>query len=72
MMTATELKAKILAVLDEVASGDDVVVTKHGRPVARLVPASGPRMLRGMLAGVAMTAASDEDLFTTGAEWDLP
>lgn len=71
-MTATELKAKILSVLDEVASGDDVVVTKRGRPVARLVPASGPRMLRGLLAGVAMTAASDEELFTTGAEWNLP
>ncbi len=36
-MTATEVKAKILALLDEVASGDEVEITKHGRVVA-----SGP------------------------------
>jgi hypothetical protein len=36
------------------------------------VPASGPHALKGVLAGVAMTAADDDDLFTTGVAWDLP
>ncbi|MDO9407105.1 type II toxin-antitoxin system Phd/YefM family antitoxin [Patulibacter sp.] len=37
--TATRLKAELLGVLDRVqSSGEPVVVTKHGRPVARLVP----------------------------------
>lgn len=72
VMTATEVKAKILALLDEVAAGDEVQITKHGHVVARLVPASGAQSLKGRLAGVAMTAAADEDLFTTGATWDLP
>lgn len=71
-MTATEIKAKILAVLDEVAAGEEVVITKHGRPVARLVPARGPQGLRGRLAGVAASAADDDELFTTGVAWDLP
>jgi prevent-host-death family protein len=71
-LTATEVKAKILGLLDEVASGEEVEITKHGRTVARLVPAGGPQALRGSLVGVAMTAAQDEDLFTTGAAWDLP
>jgi prevent-host-death family protein len=71
-MTATEAKAKILALLDEVAAGDEVEITKHGRVVARLVPAAGPHALRGRFMGVAMTAASDEDLFTTGSVWELP
>ncbi len=71
-MTATEAKAKILGLLDEVAAGGEVEITKHGRTVARLVPASGPHALKGRLAGVAMTAAEDEDLFTTGAAWNLP
>lgn len=71
-MTATELKAKILALLDEVRSGEEVEITKHGRPVARLVPAAGTGSLKGTLAGVAMTAVDDEDLFTTGIPWDLP
>jgi antitoxin (DNA-binding transcriptional repressor) of toxin-antitoxin stability system len=39
--------------------------------VARLVPAAGAHSLKGSLAGVAMTAADDDDLFTTGATWDL-
>jgi len=71
-MTATEVKARILAVLDEVAAGEEVEITKHGRTVARLVPARGALALRGRCQGVAMTAADDDDLFTTGAGWDLP
>ena len=36
---AGEFKAKCLALLDEVAAtGRPIVVTKRGRPVARLVP----------------------------------
>lgn len=71
-MTATEVKAKILALLDDVADGDEVEITKHGRTVARLVPATGPHSVKGKFAGVAMTAVEDEDLFTTGAAWNLP
>lgn len=71
-VTATEAKARILALLDEVAAGDEVEITKHGRVLARLVPASGPHALKGVFAGVAMTRAEDDDLFTTGASWDLP
>jgi prevent-host-death family protein len=71
ILTATEAKARILSLLDEVAGGEEVDITKHGRVVARLVPASGPPSLRGKLAGLAMTAADDDDLFTTGAAWDL-
>jgi prevent-host-death family protein len=70
-MTATEVKAKILALLDEAAAGDEVEITKHGRTVARLVPATGPHTLEGSLTGVAMSAAEDEDLFTTGEAWEL-
>jgi len=70
-MTATEAKAKILSLLDDVAAGQEVEITKHGRTVARLVPAKGPHALKGSLAGVAMTAGREEDLFTTGVTWDL-
>ena len=70
-MTATEAKAKILALLDEVAGGEEVEITRHGRTVARLVPATGPHALKGRLTGVAMTAGPDEEIFTTGAAWNL-
>jgi len=70
-MTATEAKAKILAVLDDVAAGEEVEITKHGRTVARLVPANGPHALKGSMVGLAITSASDDELFTTGATWDI-
>ncbi len=70
-MTATEVKARILALLDEVAAGEEIRITRRGRIIARLTSASGPHSLKGRFAGVAMTAAEDEDLFTTGANWDL-
>ena len=71
-MTATEAKAKILSLLDDVAAGQEIEITKHGRTVARLVPATGPHALRGSLTGVAMTSATDDDLYSTGLRWDLP
>lgn len=71
-MTATDVKARILALLDDVEAGDEIEITRHGRIVARLSPARGPHALRGRFAGVAMSVALDEDLFTTGETWDLP
>jgi prevent-host-death family protein len=70
-LTATETKARILALLDEVAAGDEVEITKHGRTVARLVPAAGPHSLKGLFDGIAMTAVDDEELFTTGVDWNI-
>ena len=71
-MTATEVKTHILALLDQVAAGEQVEITKHGRTVARLVPAKGPHALRGRFAGVAMTSQRKDDLLSTEAVWDLP
>jgi len=49
-MPAGEFKARCLEVLDRVArEGDAYVVTKRGRPVAKVVPveAPKPRSVRG-------------------------
>lgn len=70
-MTATELKSRILALLDEVAEGEAIEITKHGRTIARLVPAHGPHALKGRYAGVATSAAADDELFATEAAWHL-
>ncbi len=70
-MTATEARAHLRALLDRVALGEEVEITRHGRTVARLVPAISPRALRGIFQGVAMSAADDEALFSTGATWDV-
>lgn len=68
--TATTAKAKLLALLDQVAEGQEVEITKRGRVVARLAPAGAPHDLRGIFVGVATTAGPEEGLFSTGTEWE--
>ena len=44
VITATEFKAKCLALLDQVdQQGDTIIVTKRGRPVATLKPVKQKR-----------------------------
>lgn len=47
-MAASKFKAECLSVLDEVSEyGEEVVVTKRGKPVARLLPIEEPSSLLG-------------------------
>lgn len=69
-MTATDAKATILRLLDDAAGGEEIEITRHGRPVARLVPPFGARSLEGSFEGVAMTADDDDQLFSTDAPWN--
>lgn len=42
-MKASEFKAKCLQLMDEVAhEGNEIVITKHGKPISRLVPYRDP------------------------------
>ncbi len=43
IITLAAAKAHLSAVLDDVAAGQEVVVTRRGRPVARIVAEPGPR-----------------------------
>jgi prevent-host-death family protein len=48
-----EAKTRLSRLVDRALRGEEVVITRHGRPVARLVPAKpdrGPRKL-GALGG---------------------
>ncbi len=50
-ITASRFEAQCLALLDEVAeTGEPLIVTKRGRPVARLVPLEPPPSLIGSVA----------------------
>ena len=53
IVIASEFKAKCLKIMDEVAAtGEPVIITKHGVPVAQLVPAvQKPETLFGALKG---------------------
>ncbi|HET9460821.1 MAG TPA: type II toxin-antitoxin system Phd/YefM family antitoxin [Gaiellaceae bacterium] len=56
---AGRFKAQCLKLLDEVAeSGETIVVTKRGKPVAKLEPVEQPPSLRGSV----IYLVSDEEL----------
>jgi prevent-host-death family protein len=52
-VNATEFKARCLELMDQVAAtGNPLLITKRGRPVARLVPVEvRPRSIVGALRG---------------------
>jgi len=46
-VNATEFKAKCLALIDQVErTGEPLMITKHGRPVAQVVPLRSVNKLR--------------------------
>ena len=66
---ASVFKSRCLALLDEVeATHRTIVVTKNGRPVAKLVPLDAPAPTLGT---VTLIAEDDEDYFSAGSEWDV-
>lgn len=70
VVMASEFKARCLAILDQVArTRTPVVVTKHGRPVARLVPMDEAER-RPTMGSVTLLAAEDEAYYSTGESWE--
>jgi len=64
---AAKFKEQCLALLDSL-SGEGLVITKHGRPVARLLPMPRePKQLIGSLAGKIEVRG---DLLSTGVKWN--
>lgn len=68
VISASQLKARCLALLDDVAeTGRSIVVTKRGKPVARLSPVEGPASLHGT---VTYLVDEDELLEPIDVEWN--
>ena len=53
VIKASEFKARCLKIMDEVEqTGEEVIITKNGRPVSKLVPVQErPKSLYGALRG---------------------
>jgi prevent-host-death family protein len=68
-ITATQFKAQVLHLLDEVAeSGQPLVITKHGKPVARLQAVAPRQVLRGS----AKLSLTDDELVSASMDtWDV-
>ena len=68
-LSASVFKARCLGLLDDVAhSHTSIVITKHGKAVARLVPMD--EATRSTMGSVTLLASDDDSYFTTGETWD--
>ena len=66
-MAAAKFKEQCLSLLDEV-DADGIVITKRGKPVAKLIPiASDSASLIGSLKGKLRIKGN---ILSTGAKWD--
>jgi prevent-host-death family protein len=70
IIKASEFKAKCLALMDEVArTGEGVVITKNGKPVAELVPHGAKRKeAYGVLKGSLIVTG--DIMAPLDVEWD--
>jgi prevent-host-death family protein len=67
-VSASQFKAQCLAMLDEVAAtGEEIVITKRGHAVARVLAASEPSSLRG---SVSFNVSDEELTEPLDIEWD--
>ena len=66
-VAAGEFKARCLALLDEVAeTGKELIVTKRGKPVAKVVPIEPPKSLEG-----SVTILGDIMNIVDPDEWEI-
>lgn len=54
---AFEAKNTLGALLDRVQDGEEIVITRHGKPVARLIPETGTKNLDAARAAAARIRA---------------
>jgi prevent-host-death family protein len=52
-----ELRAHLSRYVEQVKGGEEIVVTEHGRPVARIVPLNGERKIDRLIREGVVTPA---------------
>lgn len=68
-IAVSRFKAECLGLLGEVAeTGEELIVTKRGKPLARVIPITEPPTLRG---SVRLAVSDDELLASIDEPWDV-
>ena len=68
---AFEAKNMLSALLDRVERGEEIVITRHGKPVARLVPNSGGIDRSQALAAIQRIRGRVSQLKPGRFDWNL-
>ena len=71
-ISASEFKAKCLALLDRVAeTGERIIVTKHGTAVAQLVPLDEREKRKPLEGSITVLCSEEELIYGLREEWDI-
>jgi prevent-host-death family protein len=71
-MAAGEFKARCLAVMEQVrTTRESVLITKRGRPIAKLVPVAEPVEFLGRLKGVVKIFGDIESPIESPESWEV-
>ena len=66
-INASKFKEQCLALLDNL-DPEGIVITKHGKPVARLIPASSD--CADLIGSMKGKIRVQSDILSTGLKWD--
>lgn len=50
-VSVTVAKAQFSELVEDAIRGEETVITKHGKPVAKVIPYSKPKVIFGLLEG---------------------
>lgn len=71
-MSASEFKTQCLRVIEQVqATREPVLITKRGRPVAKLIPSGKPAKFLGRLKGIIKVVGDIESPVEPPSAWNV-
>lgn len=50
-MSVTEAKSQFSSLVEDAIRGEETIITKHGKPVAKIIPYERPKLILGLLEG---------------------
>ncbi|MBN1654802.1 MAG: type II toxin-antitoxin system prevent-host-death family antitoxin [Deltaproteobacteria bacterium] len=68
-IAAAKFKEQCLSLLDSVDE-EGLVITKHGKPVAKLIPIRAKRTDEDLIGALRGQVGIRGDIFRTGLKWD--
>ncbi len=66
-MSASEFRQRCLALMDDLPP-EGILITRHGHPLAKLVPVN--QSCGDLIGSASVLYDNDDDLFSTGERWD--
>jgi prevent-host-death family protein len=67
-ISVSDFRQQCLALIDQLPA-EGILITRHGHPVARLLPVR-PASCAPLIGSIPILADPSDDLFSTGERWE--